>query len=194
MTVRRCTSAARVALLVAAAVVTLGCSPAEPAAPAAPVASVVREPDADASAVPGAPQGRALLTITGRIAATNGDGTLRLDQTQLDRLGLLAMNVNDPWAKQRIGLQGVWLRDLVGLARPDEGATSLHMTALDDYQIDLSLADVRSQSIFLATRTGDGAALPVDEGGPTRVVFSDDLASRFSPDLWIWNIETIEVR
>ena len=29
------------------------------------------------------------------------------------------------------------------------------MTALDDYQIDLSLADVRSQSIFLATRTGD---------------------------------------
>ena len=194
MTVGRCTSAVRVAFLVAAAVVTLGCSPAEPAAPAAPAASVVREPDADASAVPAAPQGRPLLTITGRIAATNGDGALRLDQAQLDRLGLLAMNVNDPWAKQRIGVQGVWLRDLVGLARPDGGATSLHMTALDDYQIDLSLADVRSQSIFLATRTGDGAALPVDEGGPTRVVFTDDLASRFSPDMWIWNIETIEVR
>ena len=194
MTVGRCASAVRVAFLVTAAVVTLGCSPAEPAAPAASAASVVKEPDADASAVPAAPQGRPLLTITGRIAATNGDGTLRLDQAQLDRLGLLAMDVNDPWAKQRIGLQGVWLRDLVGLARPDGGATSLHMTALDDYQVDLSLADVRSQSIFLATRTGDGAALPVDEGGPTRVVFSDDLASRFSADLWIWNIETIEVR
>ena len=194
MTVGRRAGAVRVALAGATMVVALGCSPAEPVAPASPAASMVREPDVDASAVPAAPQGRPLLTITGRIAATNGDGTLRLDQAQLDRLGLLAMDVNDPWAKQRIGLQGVWLRDLVGLARPDGAATSLHMTALDDYQIDLSLADVRSQSIFLATRTGDGAALPVDEGGPTRVVFSDDLASRFSPDMWIWNIETIEVR
>jgi hypothetical protein len=194
MTVGRCTSAVRVALLGITAVLTLGCSPVEPAAPAAPAASVVKEPDADASAVPAAPQGRPLLTITGRIAATNGDGTLSLDQAQLDGLGLLAMNVNDPWAKQRIGLQGVWLRDLVDVARPDSAATSLHVTALDDYQIDLSLADVRGQSIFLATRTGDGAALPVEEGGPTRVVFTDDLASRFSPEMWIWNIETIEVR
>jgi len=104
------------------------------------------------------------------------------------------MSVDDPWAKQRVTLQGFWLRDLVSLARPDAAATSLHLSALDDYQVDLSLADVRSQSIFLATRTADGTALPVEEGGPTRVVFSDDLAARFSPDLWIWNIETIEVR
>ena len=51
------------------------------------------------------------------IAATNGDGILSLDLTQLDRLGLLAMDVNDPWAKKRIGVQGFWLRDLVDLAR-----------------------------------------------------------------------------
>ena len=53
---------------------------------------------------------------------------------------------------------------------------------------------MRDQSIFLATRTGDGAALPIEEGGPTRIVFADGLADRFSPDMWIWNIETIEVR
>ena len=187
-------SAVRMALAAATAVVALGCGTAEPVAPAAPAPSVVKAPDADANEVPDAPEGRALLTITGRIAATNGDGTLSLDQTQLDRLGLLAMDVNDPWAKKRIGVQGFWLRDLVDLARPAAGATSLHLTALDDYQVDITLADIRSQSIFLATRTGDGAALPVDEGGPTRVVFGDDLASRFSPDMWIWNIETIEVR
>jgi len=66
--------------------------------------------------------------------------------------------------------------------------------AADDYQADLTLADVRDQSIFLATRTGDGTALPVEDGGPTRIVFADGLADRFSPDMWIWNIETIEVR
>jgi hypothetical protein len=194
MTVGRRASAVRVALVGATAVVTLGCATAEPAAPAAPAPSVVRAPDADASAVPGAPQAKPLLTITGRITATNGADSLSLDQAQLDRLGLLAIDVNDPWAKQRIGVQGVWLRDLVGLARPDAGATSLHLTALDDYQVDLTLADVRTQSIFLATRGADGAPLPVEEGGPTRVVFTDDLAATYSPDLWIWNIEKIDVR
>jgi hypothetical protein len=159
-------------VLGAVAVLALGCGTAEPAAPAPPPASVVKAPDPDRSAVPTAPQGKPMLTITGRIGVTNGDHALRFDQTELDRFGLLEMSVNDPWAKQRIALQGTWLRDLV----------------------DLALADVRDQSIFLATRTGDGTVLPIEDGGPTRVVFADGLADRFSPDMWIWNIETIEVR
>ena len=188
-------SAVRAALVLGAvAVLALGCGTAEPGAPPPPPASVVRAPDPDRSAVPAAPQGKPMLTITGRIGVTNGDRGLRLDQTELDRFGLLEMSVNDPWAKQRIALQGTWLRDLVDVARPDPAATSLHLVALDDYQIDLTLADVRDQSIFLATRTGDGTALPIEDGGPTRIVFADGLAERFSPDLWIWNIETIEVR
>jgi hypothetical protein len=195
MTVGSYVSAVRAALvLVAVATVTLGCGSAEPAAPALPPVSVVSTPDRDPSAVPAAPEGRPVLTITGRIAATNDEGALRLDRAELDRLGLLAMSVNDPWAKQRVDLQGVWLRDLVDLARPETGTTTLHLSALDDYQVDLDLTDVRDQSILLATRTGDGAELPVESGGPTRVVFADDLAQRYSPDLWIWNIETIEVR
>ena len=180
-------------VLGAVAVLALGCGTAEPA-PAPPPASVVKAPDPDRSAVPAVPQGKPMLTITGRIGVTNGDRALRFDQTELDRFGLLEMSVNDPWAKQRIALQGMWLRDLVDVARPDAGATSLHLVALDDYQVDLTLADVRNQSIFLATRTGDGTALPIEDGGPTRIVFADSLADRFSPDMWIWNIETIEVR
>jgi hypothetical protein len=188
-------SAVRAALVLGAvAVLALGCGRAEPAAPAPPPASVVKAPDPDRSAVPAAPQGKPMLTITGRIGVTNGDRALRLDQAELDRFGLLEMSVNDPWAKQRIALQGTWLRDLVDMARPDTGATSLHLVALDDYQVDLTLADVRDQPVFLATRTGDGTVLPIEDGGPTRVVFADGLADRFSPDMWIWNIETIEVR
>jgi hypothetical protein len=183
-----------VLVLVAVATVTIGCASAEPAAPAPPPVSVVRTPDPDPGTVPAAPEGRSVVTVTGRIGATNDGGALRLDRAELDRLGLLAMTVTDPWAKQRVDLQGVWLRDVVDLARPETGATTLHLSALDDYQVDLDLTDVRDQSILLATRTGDGADLPVESGGPTRVVFADDLAQRFSPDLWIWNIETIEVR
>jgi hypothetical protein len=163
-------------------------TPAPPPAPA-----VLRAPDL-APTVPAAPQGKPLLTLTGKIATTNADGALRLDQAALDRLGLLAVDVDDPWAKHRMALQGIRLRDLVALAGPAAGATTLHITALDDYQIDLNLADVRADDIFLAIRNGQGLVLPVEDGGPTRVVFADALSTRFSPDMWIWNIETIEVR
>ncbi|MDT7581089.1 MAG: hypothetical protein QOK35_2353, partial [Pseudonocardiales bacterium] len=155
---------------------------------------VLRAPDLTPGTVPAVPQGKPLVTLTGRITTTNDGGTLRLDQAALDRFGLLAMDVNDPWAKRRVALQGFRLRDLVELAKPNAGATTLHLIALDDYQIDLNLADVRTDAIYLATRNGQGAALPFEDGGPTRVVFADDLAPRFSPDMWIWNIATIEVR
>jgi len=196
---RTSTGRARLARTVAAvAALALGaaCGPTviAPSAASTAAPTVLRTPDLAPGAPPAAPQGKPLLTVTGRITATNADKALRVDETALDRMGLLAMTVNDPWAKQRLPFQGIRLRDLVDLARPDAGATSLHIRALDDYQVDLQLADVRTQEIFLATRDGSGTDLPIEDGGPTRVVFSDDLAQRFSPDLWIWNIDTIDVR
>ena len=188
---------ARVTFALLGAVVvalTAACGAGATAPAPAPAPAVVRAPDLAPGVVPAAPQDKPLVTLTGRIATTNDGGALRLDQAALDRFGLLAVDVDDPWAKKRVALQGFRLRDLVELAKPDAGATTLHLEALDDYQIDLNLADVRADGIFLATRNGQGAVLPFEDGGPTRVVFADGLASRFSPDMWIWNIETIEVR
>jgi hypothetical protein len=198
MTVNRRGVHALVAVLVLA--LATGCASAgnstaaEAAASASAAPTVLRAPDPTGDAVPAAPRGRPLLTITGRIDVTNADGVMRVDQAALDRLGLLQMSVNDPWAKRRLGLRGVWLRDLIALAKPAAGATSLHLKALDDYQVDLKLDDVRADAILLATRNEAGAVLPVEDGGPSRVVFSDALASKFSPDVWIWSIDTIEVR
>ena len=57
------------------------------------------------------------------------------------------------------------------MAKVDPGATTIHVTALDDYQIDLPLAAVDAGGIFLATKRGDGEAIPIEEGGPTRIVY-----------------------
>lgn len=194
---RRRTGAPVVAAVVPAAAALLAltgaCAAPAPAVPPAP-ATVVATPALGPGAAPAAPTGRPLLTVSGRITSPNTGGVLRLDRAGLDALGQLEMAVDDPWAKRRLPLRGVWLRDLVDRARPAPGATSLHLTALDDYQVDLALADVRAQPILLATRTGDGADLSLEDGGPTRVVFADGLGDRFSPDLWIWNIASIEVR
>ena len=77
---------------------------------------------------------------------------------------------------------------------PTRGAQTIHFTALDDYQIDLSLADVRAGGILLATRTGDGGPIPIEDGGPTRIVFVGGVPAGASADQWIWNLAMIDVR
>ncbi|HWM57606.1 MAG TPA: hypothetical protein VNO83_07220 [Pseudonocardia sp.] len=39
--------------------------------------------------------------------------------------------VFDPWTKQDLEVQGVWLADVLQVARADEEARSLHLAALD---------------------------------------------------------------
>lgn len=140
------------------------------------------------------PTGDEVLSVTGRIAATNVGDSLRLDPAILERLGLVRVSVYEPWVQQNLDFQGVWLADLLALADSEADARSIHLTALDDYQIDLSMADVMAGGIFLATRTGAGAPIPIEDGGPTRIVFVGGVPSGSSADQWIWSLSTIDVR
>jgi hypothetical protein len=150
--------------------------------------------DADTPiAVPAKP----VLTVDGRIATTNDRRALVLDMPTLERLGLIRYSVDDPWLKREIAYTGIRLSDLVRLARPKAGATSMHFLALDDYQVDISIADAERWPIMVATKL-DGARMAVANGGPTRIVFPygqgaglDELQYK---DLWIWNIQRITFR
>jgi hypothetical protein len=122
-----------------------------------------------------------VLTLTGRIGAINGGNQLALDEATLDQLGRVRITVYEPWVKQTLNFQGVWLADLLAMARPDPAATTVHITALDDYQVDLTLADAVGGGVLLATRDGDGAPIRVEDGGPTRIVFAGGVPSGASP-------------
>jgi hypothetical protein len=141
-----------------------------------------------------APKGETVLTLTGKIGSKNAAETLRLDPALLDEFGLVRVSVWEPWIKQDMQFQGVWLADVLKVAQTDGSAKTLHLTALDDYQIDLSIADVMAGGIMLATKTGDGAAIPIEDGGPTRIVFVSGNLSGTSADQWIWSLSTIDVR
>lgn len=162
--------------------------------PVAPAGAVIEAPTLRPGEDLPAPTGPGVVTLTGRIAATNGDGTLRLDLAGLQRLGTVQVTVFEPWVEQTLDFQGVWLTDLLAVARADDGAAHLHLVALDNYQVDLTTADVRAGGVFLATRTGAGSPIPVADGGPTRIVFVGDTASGVSRDQWIWSLKTIDVR
>ena len=141
-----------------------------------------------------APVGPVVLTMTGKIGQKNDGVQLRLDAAQLDQLGRVEVAVFDPWVKQDLRLQGTWLNDLIDVAQPTPDAQKIHITALDDYQIDLSLAEIRAGGILLATKTGAGEPIPIADGGPLRIVFVGGVPSGASADQWIWSLTMIEVR
>lgn len=165
---------------------------AGPQPTAAPV--LIAPPRQDPAEPLPAPIGQSLLTLTGKVTRTNDGSALRFDQAMLDRLGLVRATVYDPWVKQELQFQGAWLADLIDVAQPADAAQSIHLTALDDYQVDFSLADVRAGGILLATKTGDGAPIPIEAGGPLRVVFVGGVSSGASADQWIWSVSMIDVR
>jgi hypothetical protein len=140
------------------------------------------------------PAGPTVLTVTGRITRPNQGGTLRLDLPTLEKLGLTQLRLYEPWVKQDLDFRGVWLADLLGVAGTGAGAASVHLVAQDDYVVDLTMAEVTAGGILLATRAGDGSAIPLDSGGPTRLVFADGTAAGTNPDRWIWSLKSIDVR
>lgn len=140
------------------------------------------------------PAGKAVFTVTGKISTTNRGGTLVFDQHTVEQLGMVQVKLYEPWTKQNLEFRGVWLKDVVALAGASAAATKLHVTALDDYAVDLTLADVRAGGIMVATRAGDGSAIPLDQGGPTRVVFLDGVAAGANADQWVWSIKQIDVQ
>jgi hypothetical protein len=172
-----------------------GCAHPSPVAAARSAAVVVTTPAPRApdERLP-APAGDPVLTITGRVDRTNVDHALRLDEHGLDALGRIRIELYEPWVKQRMSFQGVWLADVLDAAGIDRDANGLHLTALDNYQVDLSIAEVREGGVLLATRNGDGGAIPIADGGPIRIVFADGVESGANANQWIWSLTTIDVR
>jgi len=174
--------------VVAVAALLLGACGAT-AAPAAGPSAAATAP-APALTIPPA-RDKPLLTLSGKIG--HGHRVL-IDRAGADTLTRVDLTVLEPFQKQRVAYKGVWLDDLLRAVEAEPSAQTVHLTALDDYVVDLPMADLRSGGVFLAVQNADGTAIPVAEGGPTRLVFRDGTPKSDNSDLWIWSLATIEVR
>lgn len=135
-----------------------------------------------------------ILTLTGKISTTNASQALKLDQASLDRMGVMKVRVFEPALKKQMSFQGAWLADVLKVAGLEKSASSVHFTALDDYQTDLTTAEIAQGGIFLATKLGDGSPISIAEGGPTRIIFMDGVKAGKSVNAWIWSLKTLEVK
>lgn len=135
-------------------------------------------------AVP-SPDGPVVLSV-----ATDGGAPLEFDLATLERTGLVEAELYEPFERERLAFTGVELRDVLELA--GVGITAdVHLTALDDYSVDLTAEQVQAGGILIATQFG-GRAIAIAEGGPIRVVFVDGTESGSDEDLWIWSLSRID--
>lgn len=139
------------------------------------------------------PAGTPLLSLVGNVTAANAGSSIVLDRSVLAGLTQVQLRTYEPWVKQDLTFRGVWLADLLAVAGAPAGA-AVRITALDDYAVTLSAADLRGGGILLATTDGRGDAIPVAQGGPTRIVFTAGLPAGANADRWIWSLRTIDVR
>ena len=80
------------------------------------------------------------------------------------------------WSAFGVRWGGARFRDLIDLVRPAEGARFVFYTAYDGYTTNTPLEVLMDDDVLLATKLG-GKPLPVEHGGPARVVI---------PKLYAW--------
>jgi DMSO/TMAO reductase YedYZ molybdopterin-dependent catalytic subunit len=80
------------------------------------------------------------------------------------------------WSRLDVPWRGVHLADVLALAEPTDEARFLLCHAYDNYTTNLPLAEALKPDVLLV-HTADGAPLPVEHGGPVRVI---------TPQLYAW--------
>lgn len=169
-----------VAIAASTLILLTGCAaaPAEPTPTAAaenPYGGFPVDPPADDEIV---------LTITG---AT----TLDLTYAEVIDLATVDLTIEEPFVNQTQSFSGIPFADLFALAGIEPSDT-VDTVALNDYHYPDSAQTFLDASAVLAVLR-DGEPIPMDQGGPLRVIFADDSSYVDVLDAWNWSIRSIVI-
>lgn len=144
------------------------------------------------------PTGDVILSVFGKVSQSNDGERLSFDIATLEQLGLVEYTIEDPWQNhEEVTYTGVLMSDLLEYAGVSDTATNVHMVALDEYAVDISIADVKKWPVLLATRTNN-EYMDIENSGPTRIVFPFHANKEIDEDtykvLMIWNLRDIEIQ
>jgi len=102
-----------------------------------------------ATAAPlGQPAGKPILAVSGKISATNKEGSAIFDRAMLEALGMTSFTTNTPWYKEPVTFEGVPLDKLMSAV----GALGdrIVVIALNDYSAEVPLEDTKKYNVILA--------------------------------------------
>jgi len=128
-----------------------------------------------------------VLTVTGP------GGTKEFTMDQLTALGTKDLTIYEPFVKRNIAFTGVPMAaifDTVGISGDVKVATE----ALNEYVYDKSTAADFVGSEGLIAVAQEGKPVPVDQGGPIRIIFPDGTNLAENLDAWNWSLEKMSVK
>jgi len=141
-----------------------------------------------------APNGEVILTVSGAIGTTNGDGVLTLDSDLFATLPQHSFTTGTIWTDGTATYTGVLLRDVLAAA----GATgaTVRLTALNDYQIEMPASGALGDGPLLANLS-DGQPMPLRDKGPIWLIYPYDTVPGYRTEQTyarsIWQLNRIEV-
>lgn len=141
------------------------------------------------------PQGRVILTVSGKIGNTNADGTAMFDRAMLEALGVSELTTETVWTEGRVRFEGVLARKLLeAVAARGEIAET---RAINDYKVEIPVSDFQQYPVLLALKM-NGAYMRVRDKGPIWVIYPWDqypeLNDEQTKQKSIWQLKEIHFR
>ncbi len=142
-----------------------------------------------------APSGPTLLTISGAISNTNGDGVADFDLAMLEAMRQETVTTHTPWYDGAERFEGVPLADLMKLAGA-HGKT-VQATALNDYVVHIPIEDFERFGVVLALKRA-GAYMSVREKGPLFIIYPFDANPQLQGEVYyrraVWQLRKLVVQ
>lgn len=140
------------------------------------------------------PAGPVILTVSGKVRPTDGVSSVTFDLAGLDALPQRVTETATPWHEGHplfAGPLGSGLLTHVGA-----NGSRMRLTALNDYTVEIPVADFQDWPVILATRI-DGKPMAVRDKGPIFVIYPFDQQPNLKNELYfgrsIWQLKAIEI-
>lgn len=137
-----------------------------------------------------APEGRVVLKITGAVANTTDGKAASFDMAILKAMPRATISTSTPWTQGVVEFAGVPLKELMSAVGVK--GSQAKVTALNDYSVTMTVADLVDTGAILAYEIG-GKALSVREKGPLWIIFPFDSDERYQTDAY-WSKSVWQVR
>ena len=142
-----------------------------------------------------APQGRVILTVSGKIGQTNRDGKAVFDLAMLQKLPQHTFTTRTPWYPDAVTFTGPLLRDV--LAAAGSKGNAITAVALNDYKTEIPMDDVHRHEVIVA-RLMNNRPMPVREKGPLFIIYPFDTKAELRTELYYnraaWQLNALRIR
>jgi hypothetical protein len=140
------------------------------------------------------PVGTVLLTVAGHVRSPNDGMKAHFDMAMLESLPQTSFSTRTPWYAQARRFTGPLLRDVLAAAGA-QGST-LRLTALNDYRVEIPYDDVQRHDVIVA-RLLDDKPMAVRDKGPLFAIYPFDAEPMLRSAIYYsrsaWQLRTIDV-